>query len=184
MASRGPVYLENLARLYEPQEWVGTQIVPPDRTVATTDRIDLGGRTLLLAAWPTAHTDGDLTVLDETTGTFFAGDLLFRHLAPVLDGSLRGWLKWMDESAPTDARLIVPGHGEPASSWSQAAAPQYRFLKALAEETTRHIQDNVPMSEAVPRIGKAMSGLRDSWEAFDETVARGATAAYKELEWE
>lgn len=182
--SRGPIYLENLSRLYPPQDWVGTQIVPPDQTVTDTARIDLGDRSLLLTAWPAAHTDGDLTVLEEATGTFFAGDLLFRDLAPVLDGSLRGWLNWMDESAPTGANIIVPGHGQPATSWAEAAGPQRRFLKALADETRRQIDDNIPMSEAVPRIGKAMADQAEFWEAFEETVARDATAAYKELEWD
>nr|WP_111299050.1 quinoprotein relay system zinc metallohydrolase 2 [Paracoccus saliphilus] len=184
LTNRGPIYLENLARLYEPTQWVATQTVLPDQTVATTARIDLGGRSLLLTAWPAAHTDGDLTVLDEETGTFFTGDLLFRGLAPVLDGSLRGWLKWMNESAPMGARIIVPGHGQPAASWAEAAGPQYRFLKALADETGRQIDNNIPMSEAVPRIVRAMANEAEFWEAFEETVARDATAAYKELEWE
>ena len=46
-----------------------------------------------------AHTDNDLTVLDEASGTLFAGDLVVSEHVPVLDGSALGWLAVMNELA-------------------------------------------------------------------------------------
>ena len=56
------------------------QLVGPDRVVdpGAELKLDLGGRQLSLHAWPKAHTDCDLTVYDEKSGTLWTGDLLFR----------------------------------------------------------------------------------------------------------
>ena len=45
--------------------------------------VDLGGRKSSIEAHATAHTDNDVTVLDEKTGTLFLGDLLFAKHVPA-----------------------------------------------------------------------------------------------------
>lgn len=184
LQTRADSYLGALARLYPPPEWVGTRVVMPDVTVQDRHVIDLGDRSLTLRAWPAAHTDSDLTVLDSATATLFTGDLLFRDLTPVLDGSLRGWLAWMDSDPAAGVALIVPGHGPVSESWADSVAPQQNFLKALAAETIAAIDAGLALSQAVPVIAKALQPMQNSWNSYQETVARNATAAYKELEWE
>lgn len=184
LQARAEAYLALIARLYPPAEWIGTGIAMPDRVVAERARIDLGGRVLSLRAWPPAHSEADLTVLDEATGTLFSGDLLFRDLTPVVEGSLRGWLDWMAGDPARGARLIVPGHGPASPSWAAASGPQHRLLQALAARTRDAIARGLPLSEAVPDIAGALQPLGESWAGFPETVARDATVAYKELEWE
>lgn len=177
-------YLDSLGRLYPPQVVLGTEAALPDMLVEDMARIDLGGRALRLRAEATAHTDNDLTVLDERTGTLFTGDLLFRALTPVVDGSLRGWLKWGDRPPDPMPRLVVPGHGPVAPDWGEAVAPQQQFLRALAASARASIAAGTPMSAAVPKIVKDMRHEAGTWNSFEATVARDATVAYKELEWE
>jgi glyoxylase-like metal-dependent hydrolase (beta-lactamase superfamily II) len=155
----------------------------PVELVTKTAEIDLGQRKLVLRTVPTAHTDNDLTVRDETTGTLFTGDLVFRGLTPVVDGSINGWLNWLAEPRQ-ETGLIVPGHGEIARDWDEAVAKQAELLIELRDSVRNSIALGQPMSVAVPEVVTSLQGLADGWVEFPETIARDATAAFKELEWE
>ncbi|AUH33277.1 quinoprotein relay system zinc metallohydrolase 2 [Paracoccus tegillarcae] len=180
---RGQGYLENMSRIVGAPEMIGTEITLPDMTIAQSDRISLGGRTLELAAVPTAHTDNDLIVRDDATNTLFTGDLVFRDLTPVVDGSLNGWLHWL-EAPPAEVGLIVPGHGPVAQNWQEAVAKQSNLLLQLRDSVRHAIASGQSMSEAVPTIVSELQNVAEGWTDFDDTIARDATAAFKELEWE
>ncbi|MEH6787880.1 MAG: quinoprotein relay system zinc metallohydrolase 2 [Paracoccus sp. (in: a-proteobacteria)] len=184
LEARASTYLDNMARLFGPQAMIGTEVLAPDVVVGNRLTIDLGGRVLQLNAAQTAHTDNDLWIRDQATGTLFTGDLVFRDLTPIVDGSVLGWLDWLARPPRPAPPLIVPGHGAISDEWTAAAGPQIRFLKALVDQTRQRIGEGQPMSQAVPQIGKALAPMADGWNSFDMSVARDATAAYKELEWE
>lgn len=183
LQTRADSYLQIYDRAVGPQAMIGTAITLPDRVVEDATQIDLGDRVLTLRAVPTAHTDNDLTVLDQETGTLFTGDLVFRGLTPALDGSLNGWLSWLTTPQTGIAR-VVPGHGEITDNWEEAVANQTNLLIQLRDALRKSIAAGQPMSEAVPQITKQLQYLADEWKDFPETIARNATAGYKELEWE
>lgn len=143
--------------------------------------IDLGGRVLVLDAHATAHTDNDLTVLDQRTGTLFLGDLLFMGHLPALDGSLLGWLALLDELAGREIARVVPGHGPVAASWPAAAEPLRAYLATLAAEIRVAVAEGVPIGDAPGHIGGDMTA---GWLLAPAFHSRNAIAAYKELEWE
>jgi quinoprotein relay system zinc metallohydrolase 2 len=180
LATRGPFYLEAFRRSMGAELIDEVRLVPPSRTVDQTTQLDLGQRTLVLHAWPTAHSDCDLTVLDEATGTLFAGDLVFRQHVPVVDGSIRGWLAVLDELAQVPARRVVPGHGE-AADWPGALGDERRYLERLTADTRKLIAAGVPLAAAAASAG---ASEKSQWDLFEDYNARNATAAYSELEWE
>ena len=182
LASRGEFYLHSFRDQLGPAAIAEVRIIPPTLLVQDEMRLDLGGRTLLLTAWsPAAHTNCDLTVLDEKTGTLYAGDLDFLQHVPVVDGSVMGWLDVLKRLAKLPAQRVVPGHGRLVAPWPGALDDERRFLTVLADDARRLIKEGVPLAEAVPQIGASERGR---WQLFDDYEPRDATAAFTELEWE
>ena len=179
LATRGQFYLDAFRRTMGDQLIDEVTIVPPTLLVSGTLNLDLGARTLVLRAWPAAHSDSDLTVLDEKTGTLFAGDLVFLAHTPVLDGSIRGWLGALGELGALPAQRVVPGHG-PVSGWPAALADERRYLQTLVTDVRGLVTSGKPIAAA----GTAASSERSRWELFDDFNTRNATAAFSEIEWE
>lgn len=180
LTTRGQFYIDAFRRIMGDDLIDPVRIIPPTVLVDGTLRLDLGSRTLLLRAWPTAHSDNDLTVLDEQSGTLFAGDLVFLTHVPVMDGSIRGYLAVIEELATLPAQRVVPGHGA-VSTWPGALADERRYLQAVASDVRALVKNGKPITAAA---NSAAASERSRWELFDDYNARNATAAFSEIEWE
>jgi glyoxylase-like metal-dependent hydrolase (beta-lactamase superfamily II) len=156
--------------------------VPPTLPVEGKLELNLGGRTIVVEAHNTAHTDNDVTVLDKATGTLFLGDLLFARHVPAIDGSIRGWLTLLAElEARKDIARVVPGHGPASLAWPAALAPQKRYLETIAADVRAMLKEGRTLSEAMKSAGLSE---KDAWLLFKEYHARNVSAAFAELEWE
>ena len=130
------------------------QIIGPQRTVAVGHELDLdlGGAALTLRAWPTAHTDCDLTVFDRATARCGPGICCSCGRTPALDGSLKGWLavsRWLGAACPrsTSCPATVP-----CAATGRRARTQRRYLEASAAAAcARELAQGKPMQEADPR---------------------------------
>lgn len=156
-------------------------ILAPDIGVEGTRELDIGNRKLVLKAYPPAHTEQDLTVLDSRTNTLWLGDLLFMERTPVLDGSLKGWIEMLEVLESLTFARVIPGHGPGSAVWPDAVKPQLRYLKLLLAETRAWIARGGTLEEAVSEIGNSE---RNKWVLFDDVHRRNVTRAFAELEWE
>lgn len=180
LAARGPFYLDTFRHIIGEDLIREVGIVAPTLLVDADQEIDLGGRKLQLRAWPAAHTDNDLTILDESSGVLFAGDLVFLSHLPVLDGSALSWLAVLDRMAALPATRVVPGHG-PVADWPGALRDERRYLLALTTDVRALIARGAPLTAAA---NDAAASERPRWELFDDYNPRNATAAFSEIEWE
>ena len=181
LSARGAFYLKAFRKIIGDALVDQVKIIPPTLLVEDRLTLDLGGRTLDLQAWPPAHTDCDLTILDSATRTLFAGDLVFVRHVPVLDGSLKGWLSDLDGLAAIPAARVVPGHGPLALPWPAAINDERGYFAGLARDVQAFIARGDPVDVAAKQAGQSE---RDDWRLFDDYNARNATAAYSEYEWD
>ena len=179
LVQRGEFYRNSLADVLGIEE--AGDYAKPNLLVDGSVTLDLGGRVLRLQAHPTAHTDNDLSILDETTGTLWLGDLLFVDRVPALDGSILGWLAQTKALRSAPATRAVPGHGPPAVPWPAAAAAQERYLGGLVRDIRAIISRGGEIERAVATVGLSERG---EWALFDDYNGRNVTSAFKELEWE
>ena len=181
LATRADRYLASNRQMLGEDAFAGIEVILPTVAVETPLTLDLGGRTLLLEPQPTAHTDNDLIVTDQATGTLFLGDLLFSVHVPTLDGSIKGWLALLEALSQRRAKQVVPGHGPHAMQLPEALRPEQRYLAAIAADVRNLIKEGKTLEEATHIAGFSE---RNAWELFDQYHVRNVSAAFAELEWE
>jgi len=159
----------------------GSRIVAPDLLVDDRLRLDLGGRALTLQRWPTAHTNNDLTVFDEASGTLWLGDLLFERRIPSVDGSVKGWLAVGARLRELPVRQVIPGHGRIAPPWPASLDAQTRYLGNVVSRVRDALVRGMTLAETVDAADPADA---EGWALADAYHRRNLTAAYAELEWE
>ncbi len=180
LALRGDIYLER-ASAYKGRALEESIFVFPERMVTDTVKLDIGGRVLTVRAHKSAHTDHDISIVDEHTKTAFLGDLVFLEHLPVIDGSVNGWIGELEEMTGESLEYVVPGHGPVRAAWPWAAGPTLRYLTALRERVRAWIAGGGDLASAQDSIHRPRS---DEWLLSDRYQRRNVGAAYAELEWE
>ena len=159
----------------------GSKVIVPAKIVTETMDLDLGGRKLHLQAWPKAHTNTDLTVLDDKTRTLWTGDLLFITRTPSLDGDLKGWISIIDDLKGIQAKVTVPGHGDPTEAKNDMLDKEKAYLNALLMDVRSAIKNGVGLMDVINTAGQSEKGR---WLLFETVNRRNVNLAYPQLEWE
>jgi quinoprotein relay system zinc metallohydrolase 2 len=180
MERRREAYLRNNAA-WMGEAFAGSEIVKPTQTVEKVLELDLGGRVLLLTAWPPAHTSADLSVFDRATATLWTGDLLFIERTPSMDGDTLNWLKLIPQLKQIPAKRVIPGHGPITEQWHEAFDHQQHYFETLLADIRSSIKSGTPMEKA---MDNAAASEKNGWKLFDSVNRRNINILYPQLEWE
>ncbi len=156
-------------------------IIAPTKLITDKEELDLGDRTLTLISYPTSHSHNDLVILDNKTKTLWSGDLIFRERVPSLTGSLKGWVKVMEELQKLEVNKVIPGHGSIADSMPEAIKQQQAYLKLLLDETRKAVAEGLFVNDAMQTIDK---DNRLNWLLHEYQHPTNVSRAFSELEWE
>jgi quinoprotein relay system zinc metallohydrolase 2 len=170
------------------QQWqgdafAGSEMVKPTQLVKDAITLDLGDRKLVLTAYPTAHTNTDLTVFDEKSSTLWTGDLLFVERTPSIDGDIKGWLNVINELKMHEAQNAIPGHSDAIKNdnWKADLNNEERYLWTLLNDVRASIKKGEPMEKAMDTAAKSEESY---WKLFSIINRRNVNTIYPALEWE
>lgn len=178
MRTRCRECLATLRRRVGARAMRGTHIVLPNRLLAASSELELGGRRVHALRFEHAHTAGDLAVLDSASGVLFAGGLANAQVIPDLrEAHLGGWIAALAELRGHDARVVVPGHG--AQSGAQALAWTQEYLVMLRDAVQREVAAGTDLPTALERLH--LEGYRGAAD-YARRHLLNVQHAYTELE--
>ncbi len=172
----GPALLQFMQTLLADRWTSGTRITRPSSWLRSPRSFDLGGRTVHAMPLTHGHTPGDIILLDETTGTLFAGDLVFNQRAPsVPHADIPTWLGHLDTLAGMEWERLVPGHG-PLLTDSSALEPMRDYLVFLEQFAQRAADEGQMLAEAldgeIPARFHGLAGLQIEFVRSMNTLFR------------
>ena len=141
--------------------------------------IDLGNRVVEIKAWPSGHTDNDLSIFDKKTRTLWTENIFIRR-TPSIRASVKGWKKNLEETSKMDVNLIVPGHG-PVKKKNEALEPMLSYFNRLIDNTRKFHKNNISLSKAIENFP---SQNMENWLLYNIYHPSNITKVYTELEWE
>jgi glyoxylase-like metal-dependent hydrolase (beta-lactamase superfamily II) len=182
MAARCDNCLKTLKRVLGEQEMAGSRVAKPDRLLESLPAAEadlaalLGRRVRLLAFGPDSHSSGpgDLAVLDDATGTLFAGGLMDARSIPDLqDARPEGWRAALDALQALPLARIVPGHGPVASP--ALIAQTRRYLDQLDTRIAALLAAGTPLSDVAEAA--TLPEFAD-WDQADTIHRRNASIVF------
>jgi glyoxylase-like metal-dependent hydrolase (beta-lactamase superfamily II) len=168
--------------------WVNsdTRLLPADRWLqfegGQSHTLDLGDLRLDIIDVSGSHSDSDIMLYVEDAGVLFAGDLFATGRVPFVAGANTArWLEVIDRLRATEAKIVVPGHGQASTSVAEDLALTERYLRYLRSSMQVAVDQLQPFDEAYEAT---------DWTEFEQLPAfaaanrRNAYSVYLELEQE
>ena len=144
----------------------------PDLVTDKDLNVWLGSRKIVVRT-VLGHTGGDLTIFVPDAKVLFAGDMLWRRIAPnLIDGSVGEWVATDADLAamPDAARTVfVPGHGDVADVKDVADFRAYLLdLRQLVSDGRKAgLKDDALAAAVMPKL----KALHPDWTISDRAIA-------------
>ncbi len=166
-------FVELYQSLFPDLDFTGAKITPQDLTFTKSITLQPEIRVVHPGV---AHTTGDVYI--QRSNIVFCGDLLFaKPCTPLaLAGSIRGYIKAIEELISLNAEYYVPGHGNVASIDELIEAKEY--LEYVYDEAKKRMERGMGWYEAVLDIDL---GKYAEWREKERIVGNVARA-YAELQ--
>jgi glyoxylase-like metal-dependent hydrolase (beta-lactamase superfamily II) len=146
----------------------GADKLAPTEVITSGGDRTIAGRRLTLGLEKTAATEGDVWILDRASGTLMTGDLVTLPV-PFLDtANPEGWADALDRLVKIDAKLVVPGHGEPMPpSGLHTYRTAFRALLTCAKSNRASAECSGDWFKAIGDLGRGTDpGLAQSAMAY------------------
>lgn len=180
MAARCEGCLKTLKRTLGDEAMRGTLMFKPDVEFDASHTLALIGRPLRVLEFGHSSGPGDTAVLDERSGTLFAGGLADQERIPdVQDSDLVGWARALDALDRLPLRHVVPGHG-PATD-ARVLGTTARYLAQLQARTGELLAHGTALSDVADMT--VLPEFAD-WDQVDTIHRRNASVVFLRLERE
>lgn len=180
MAARCDTCLKQLRQVVGEAPLAGTAMYKPDRQFDDSHAVPGIGRAVRVLYFGHSSGPGDIAVLDEASGTLFAGGLLDAGRVPdIQDSDLPAWHRALDSLRGLRAGTVVPGHGAAGSAALIDAVDGY--LGALEKKMRALVASGTSLLE-VPDAGELPAYER--WDQYELVHRRNASIAFLRFERE
>lgn len=180
MAARCDTCLKQLRQVVGEAPLAGTAMYPPDQQFEESHAIEGIGRAVRVLYFGHSSGPGDIAVLDEASGTLFAGGLLDAQRVPdIQDSDLVAWKKALAALRGLRTETVVPGHGR--ASPAALIDTVEGYLAALEKKMRDLVASGTSLLE-VPDAGELPAYER--WDQYDLIHRRNASIAFLRFERE
>lgn len=180
MAARCEGCLKQLRQSVGEAPMAGTAMYKPDQQFDEPHAVEGIGRAVRVLYFGHSSGPGDIAVLDEASGTLFAGGLLDAARVPdIQDGQLGEWHKALAQLRALRVATVVPGHGTATASGLIDGVEGY--LSALEAKMRGLVSAGTSLLE-VPDAGELPAYER--WDQYELIHRRNASIAFLRFERE
>lgn len=180
MQARCAGCLKTLQQTLGEEAMQGTEVVKPDVEFDHSHLLRTIGAPVRVLDYGLSSGPGDIAVLDERSGTLFAGGLLDQQRIPdVQDGELAGWKQALTALRRLGVSAVVPGHGRVSDA---------RLIDAVASYLTlleARLVELLAAGAALSEVADAASLPRfEDWDQYAIIHRRNASIVFLRLERE